>query len=299
VLYKLKGWLSPPDPSTNYNIGLRDLHKKTATWFLEGGIFQEWHLTGSLLWIHGKRAFLHCVVGMSLTTPTIHSRFGEEHPLVCDFYGLSLYDRLTFLTSSAIIRRILSLCDDRSASVLYFYFDFRDDNKKHRHNLLRSLLIQLAVHSIPCRDIISQVYSAHGKGTRQPSDEVLIKCLIDVLSSTTQHPVYIIVDALDECPNTSGVRSPREHVLSLIEDHVHLRLPNLHICATSRPETDICDRLVPLGPRLVSLHDQAGHKDDIAKYINSEVGVIASNKRWREDDKKLVIKTLSEKADGM
>ena len=58
VLYKLNGWLSPPDPSTNYNIGLRDLHKKTATWFLEGSIFQEWHLTGSLLWIHGKRAFL-------------------------------------------------------------------------------------------------------------------------------------------------------------------------------------------------------------------------------------------------
>ena len=157
----------------------------------------------------------------------------------------------------------------------------------------------MAVHSIPCRDIISQVYSAHGKGTRQPSDEVMTKCLTDVLSSTTQHPVYIIVDALDECPNTSGVRSPREHVLSLIEDLVHLRLPNLHICATSRPETNIRSRLEPLGPRLVSLNDQAGHKEDIAKYISSEVGVIANDNRWREDDKELVIETLSEKADGM
>ncbi|KAH9033931.1 hypothetical protein EDB85DRAFT_2289282 [Lactarius pseudohatsudake] len=54
VLQKLKGWLSPPDPSTNYNIGLRDLHEATATWFLEARIFQEWHSTGSLLWIHGK-----------------------------------------------------------------------------------------------------------------------------------------------------------------------------------------------------------------------------------------------------
>ena len=58
VLQKLRGWLSPPDPSTNYAIGLRDLHEETANWFLEGRVFQEWYSTGSLLWIHGKRTFL-------------------------------------------------------------------------------------------------------------------------------------------------------------------------------------------------------------------------------------------------
>ena len=57
VLQKLKRWLSPPDPSTNYNIGLRELHKETASWFLQGRIFQEWYLRGPLLWIHGKRTF--------------------------------------------------------------------------------------------------------------------------------------------------------------------------------------------------------------------------------------------------
>ena len=58
VLQELKRWLSPPDPSTNYNIGLRDLHRDTTTWFLESPIFREWHATGSLLWIHGKRTFM-------------------------------------------------------------------------------------------------------------------------------------------------------------------------------------------------------------------------------------------------
>ena len=181
----------------------------------------------------------------------------------------------------------------------YFYFDFRDDNKKHRHNLLPSLLVQLAEHSIPCCDIISRAYSAHGKGTQPPSDEVLTNCLTNMLSATSQHPIYIILDALDECPDTSGVRSPRERVLNLIKHLVNLRLPNLHICATSRPEIDIRIRLEPLTSLRVSLHDQAGHKEDIAKYISSEVDIIANDKRWREDDKKLVIETLSEKADGM
>jgi hypothetical protein len=58
LLQNLQEWLSPPDPSTDYNIGLRDLHEETATWFLEDDNFQEWRLKGSLLWIHGKRAFL-------------------------------------------------------------------------------------------------------------------------------------------------------------------------------------------------------------------------------------------------
>ena len=58
VLEKLKRWLSPPDPSTNYATGLRNHSKETTTWFSEGRIFQEWHSTGFLLWIHGKRTFL-------------------------------------------------------------------------------------------------------------------------------------------------------------------------------------------------------------------------------------------------
>ncbi|KAH9172311.1 hypothetical protein EDB89DRAFT_1886149, partial [Lactarius sanguifluus] len=263
VLQKLKQWLSPPDPSTNYNIGLRDLHEATATWFLEARIFQDWHSAGSLLWIHGKP--------------------GSGKSVLC----------------SAIIQHILSLRHGGRASVAYFYFDFRDDNKKHHHNLLPSLLIQFAAHSIPCCDIMSRVYSAHGKGTQQPSDNVLIDCLTDMLSATTKHPIYIILDALDECPNTSGVRSPRDRVLSLIKGLLDLHLSNLHICVTSRPEIDIRICLEPLTSRWVSLHDQTGHKKDITKYIKSEVDVIANQKRWREDDKELVIKTLSEQADGM
>jgi hypothetical protein len=49
-------WLSPPDPSTNHNIACGTHHKKMATWFFQGSTFREWKSSGSLLWIHGKRA---------------------------------------------------------------------------------------------------------------------------------------------------------------------------------------------------------------------------------------------------
>ena len=51
-------WLSPPDPSTNHNIQCSTHHKKTASWFFQGSIFQDWKSTGSLLWVHGKRLSL-------------------------------------------------------------------------------------------------------------------------------------------------------------------------------------------------------------------------------------------------
>ena len=50
-------WLSPPDLSSNHNIACGTHEKKTATWFIEGNIYQEWKTKGSLLWIHGKRTF--------------------------------------------------------------------------------------------------------------------------------------------------------------------------------------------------------------------------------------------------
>ena len=183
----------------------------------------------------------------------------------------------------------------------YFYFDFRDLDKQHRRNLLPSLLIQLSSQSRPCYDILSCLYSANDDGAQKPSDSEMIQCLKDMLTTPDPRPVYIILDALDECPNWPGIPSPREQILALVEELVGLHLPQLHICVTSRPEFDIRATLTPLAHHRVSLHDESGQKKDIVDYLNS---VVYSNsetvmKRWREDDKKMVVETLSERADGM
>jgi hypothetical protein len=112
-------------------------------------------------------------------------------------------------------------------------------------------------------------------------------------------PTYIILDALDECPNISGVPSPREEVLDFVNELVDLHLPNLHICVTSRPEFDIHAVLQPLSPRAVSLHDESGQTEDILEYVTSVVHSDRSIRRWRQEDRDLVIRTLSEKANGM
>jgi hypothetical protein len=193
------------------------------------------------------------------------------------------------------------MCEAGNASMAYFYFDFRDANKQGLRDLVTSLLTQLSACSGPRCDILSDLYSAHDEGKKQPSDSTLSKYLKRMLTIPDQHPTYLIIDALDESPGTSGIPSPRETVLELLEDLVNLSLPNLRICVTSRPEIDIRNVLEPLTSRRVSLHDQSGQREDISDYVRSVVYSRSEQimRRWKMEDKELVIETLSERADGM
>ena len=122
---------------------------------------------------------------------------------------------------------------------------------------------------------------------------------MDMLTMPRSIPIYLVVDALDECPNDSGdlpSRSPRGKVLSVVREFVELHLPNMRLCITSRPEVDIRTVLKPLVTQEISLHDEGGQNRDINAYV---VFVVQSVKKWRDDDKKMVINKLTENADGM
>jgi hypothetical protein len=203
------------------------------------------------------------------------------------------------LPSSGIIEDIKAQREAGLAIMAYFYCDFRDEDKQNCRSLVLSIISQLCAQSHLCCDTLSRVYLAHDKGAQKPSDETLAKCLAEMVSLPVQSPIYIIVDALDECPNNSGLPTPREEVLDLIDNLVGLRLPNLHVCVTSRPEIDIQSTLEPLTTLRVSLHNQSGQKEDIVNYVSSVVHSDKKMRRWREEDRNLVIETLSERADGM
>jgi hypothetical protein len=121
----------------------------------------------------------------------------------------------------------------------YYYCDFRDVNKQDRYGLLSSLLSQLSYKSDSCYEVLSRLYSANASGIGRPDDNVLTECIKEMLGLPGQGPIYIIIDALDECPNVSGTPSAREEILELVEELVDLKLPNVHLCVTSRPEVDI------------------------------------------------------------
>ncbi|KAH8983519.1 hypothetical protein EDB92DRAFT_1819449 [Lactarius akahatsu] len=189
-------WISPPDPSKNHIIARRIHYGKSAVWCTRGPTFKNWDLTGGLLWIHGIP--------------------GSGKSILC----------------SSIIEEAKALRKAGLGLVAYYYFDFIDTAKQDVRGLLSSLIAQLSAKSDLCYDILSDLYSEHDAGSQLPDDDALTQCLKDMLELPDhwQPSIYIIVDALDECPNSSGAPSPRELVLDLIEDLVesHVRIQNVY-----------------------------------------------------------------------
>ena len=210
---------------------------------------------------------------------------------------------LTFqlIASSAIIQDIERISSAGLANMAYFFFDFKDIRKQDVRGFLSSILVQLCGQSILFYNILHELYLEHQDGSNQSGDNALKQCFEKMLKASRKIPMYIIIDALDESPDTSGLQSSREKILALIQELVGFDLPNLRLCITSRPEVDIRDVLEPLtsASSRISLHDEDGQRKDIANYISYVVCSDKKIKRWREKDKELVTETLLNRADGM
>ena len=169
-------------------------------------------------------------------------------------------------------------------------------NKQNRHDLLPSLITQLSSQSDHFFDKLYLLYKSHNNGAHKPSEDTLIQCLYEMLMLPDQPPIYIIMNTLDKCPNTSRMPLLWEQVLDLLDNLIELSLPNLHLCITSHPNIDIWNALEPLTSRRVSLHEQSGQRQDIIDYVTLVIQSDPRMRRWRDTDKNLVIERLS---DGM
>src|SRR5712691_8930030 len=201
--------------------------------------------------------------------------------------------------SSSIIKDIQDMCLTGLAVLAIFYFHFGDTTKQDARHLLSSVLFQLCSQSDNFSPILSSIYSSHGNGSREPSIFTLRECLKQILALQGKAPLYIVLDALDECPNSSGVRTKRREVLEIVKELIDLKLPHVHFCVTSRPEIDIRAVFEPLNPYDVSLHNQAGQIKDLAEYVKSVVGSDATMQNWPAKVKEFVIDTLAKMGGGM
>jgi len=91
----------------------------------------------------------------------------------------------------------------------FFFFDFKDTAKQDARALLSSLIVQLSRRSQSFYNVLFNFYSVHESGSQQPSIDALTKCLEDMIKASGAIPIYIILDAVDECSNTKGIPSSR------------------------------------------------------------------------------------------
>jgi Cdc6-like AAA superfamily ATPase len=254
---EINRWLSPSDPSTNYNKALKQRQEGTGLWLLQSSPFKRWQTKqNSFLWLHG-------IPGCGKT-----------------------------ILSSTIIEHLERTCLDQS--LLYFYFDFNDSSKQTFENAIQSLISQLYYKRKDTQQLLNSVFSSHEDGRRQPSCELLCKVFSQMTDQAKE--VYVVLDALDECPVRNGL-------LLWIETLLQLGQRDVHLLVTSRPEHDIelvlsklahqKEDIVPIQNDLVS--------NDIRKYIQTRVRTGDGLKRWksRPDVLDKIETQLIEKANGM
>ncbi|KAJ6118794.1 NACHT nucleoside triphosphatase [Penicillium samsonianum] len=162
---KIRGWLCPPDPSTNANHAKTLRHEGTGVWLLENPVFESWH-SGSRrqLWLHGLAG-----CGKTVLSATVLDHLAKGK------HGL----------------------------ILSFFFDFSDSTKQTLDGMLRSLAFQLYQGGVGSAIYLDTLFQAHQSGGGQPATSTLSDIVFKMLA--VQRKVSIVLDALDESKTKDNV----------------------------------------------------------------------------------------------
>ncbi|KAL7801237.1 hypothetical protein V8C44DRAFT_353803 [Trichoderma aethiopicum] len=263
--FELLHWLCDVDPSEMYNAA-RDKHGAgTGEWLTkESEEFKAWEESpASLLWLHGNAG-----AGKSVL-------------------------------SSVVIHHLQAQCaSNPSMALAFFFFSFSDLKKQKVSRMLSSLVKQLCSRRPDTPQPIKNLSEYKEKGQR-PNTETLESILMAVARGFSS--VYIVIDALDECPSLEG---ERKRLLRSLRQIMAVAPANLHIFCTSRKEADIdavMSHLMCPPPKaaVIDLNAQRQFLDrDIGSFIDL---TLASDgcRSWPDSIRAEARKSLMEKADGM
>ncbi|KAF3797085.1 hypothetical protein GCG54_00009054 [Colletotrichum gloeosporioides] len=261
---ELLQWLCAVDTSALYNAA-RDKHQAgTCSWLLEDSKdFKTWmESPKSLLWLSGKPGS-----------------------------GKSIL-------SSSVIKHLQDNCrSDPGTALAYFYFSFGSLEQQSVAIMLSSLVKQLCASRPDTPQAINNFENYKIKGER-PDTKTLEEALI--AATRTFSDVFIVIDALDECPI---LNRERKKLLASLTRIAAAMPDNLHLFCTSRAEPDISttfNKLLssPCGTEINLTEDTTGVHNDMSTYISS---VLESDdyRSWPGELKADAKRLLIEKADGM
>ncbi|RDW93506.1 uncharacterized protein DSM5745_00828 [Aspergillus mulundensis] len=261
---RLHRWLCPPDPSTNFNAAIMSLAPGTGTWLLNSKAYKIWKGNRGLEATPVPPIWLRGIPGSGKT-----------------------------VLSSSIIEDCAGLVSSPTTSLLYFFFDFTDAEKRTHDAMVRSFVWQLAGQGSNEMRILSELFSRCNGGRAQPSRKHLYNTFGDMVKG--KKDIYIVIDALDECTD-------RKNVMWLMQKFTSWWKAELHLCVSSRQEKDInkvLQQIVPENGRIVL--DKERVNADIHHYLRRRLQVDEGFDKWRKlpNTAQEIERKIMDKADGM
>ncbi|KAK3643757.1 hypothetical protein LTR56_010063 [Elasticomyces elasticus] len=258
-LERILTWLRAPDVMSDHNAACLRRHAGTGQWFLNSAEYLSWKYGGTVrLWVHGK-------IGCCKT-----------------------------ILASTVIEDMRSHCRTHAECCLaYFYFTFSDDKKQSWEALLRTLVMQLS-QGRPAVHLLTDAYKQeYGRGlTVRDLEAVLVEILMIMRSESKN--VYIVVDGLDESPDTLDHRVAVFEGLSRIRESCS----DLRLIITSRRYADIERFMVSWESASIEL-TAALVNEDIKAFVRHQLVSSVAFRHLEDASKTLIISKLGESPDGM
>ncbi|KAJ7926134.1 ankyrin repeat-containing domain protein [Mycena leptocephala] len=243
-------WLKAPDARTNHNTA-RSLHDgDTGSWLVRSFEYKSWKsMSSSLLWINGKP--------------------GAGKTIIC---STAIEDMLA--TPGGILA--------------YFYFYYGAADKQSLRGMLSSIISQLEEQLLDNPSPLHTLYQKLGSGVHEPSIPELTACLKSLIIALSARPIFIALDALDECSKPNELAPVLRNLL---------QSAGVHIFVTSRPEDSVVKMLRPLMTCELDLRSVI--KGDISLHLGRVLAEEDPFCSWTQGDRDLVLNHLLEHSDGM
>ena len=255
----IMGWLSAPDPSTNYQNSCRSRHAETGSWFLKGEDFSQWKMdANSFLWLHGK-------AGCGKT-----------------------------ILSSTVVTEILRQCNHSSGSYLaYFFFDFNDSEKQQSSGMIRSIIMQLYIQSCDAMIEVESLFSQRQDSQKRAD---LATLMITLQATVRKHEhTYIILDALDECADIVDLLAVIQKMVEWSIPGLHLLCTSRWLTTVKETVQNLTtsDRMIQIQNKIVDT-DISNY---ISQKLQTDPKL--KRWRGRPDIQEEIRATLTGKVDGM
>lgn len=226
-MFDVLNWLKAPDPSPHYLGALKKYHQGTGQWLFQTRQYLDWS-AGVYPWLW------------------MSGDPGKGKTVLC----------------AQVIKRLSDKTRNRRAEVVaYFFFSFR---AVLSHSPYRTLLLSLIAQLTDRQgDLLPDLQQAcvDDDRTIQTLDSILLQLL------QMQNMTYIVIDAMDECPEAC---CQREDVLDGLH-RLSTAAANVRIFVTSRPSAEGSEAFVRSDKMRVL---RLGHppRDDLHLFLTKAMG---------------------------
>jgi ankyrin repeat protein len=239
--------------------------KGTCQWILSDPLYRDWNeeKNTSLLWISGYPG----------SGKTILSAY--------------LLDYLSDGESSPLARK-------SGKMPCYFFCDEKIETQRDATAILRSLIHQLLLRHRLMIKHIKKAYELQGSGF-EGTFEALWRIFVNMASDKKLGPVIVIVDAIDECEESTRERFLQKisSLVSKVQSETGRIRPRIKFVITSRPlfGRQYTSNLLQIDPSQLSV------EEDLRLVIREKVEGIAQRTRCKPDAREYLENVLYSKAD--